>query len=161
MCQLNGTNFHFCLYGNNWMHPDVLLSSRKVRNSLSSRSRGSIYLSLFFTFLRTSHSAITWATEWGNYSDDKVRIVSSKQNEVDGFQPSYELSSTDRCWAEVDREGIPDDQWRGNRVGRVGSCPPNCDIEWASNVFCPPNSLSNSWMNEWMMFLLTCDKKTN
>jgi len=29
-------------------------------------------------------------------------------------------------------------------VGRVGSCPPNCDIEWASNVFCPPNSLSNS-----------------
>ena len=21
---------------------------------------------------------------------------------------------------------------------------PNCDIEWASNVFCPPNSLSNS-----------------
>jgi len=44
-----------------------------------------------------------------------------------GFQPSSELSSTDVCWAEVDREGIPD---------------------WCCNVEAPPTELSSgAWHN--------------
>jgi len=38
------------------------------------------------------------------FSEDVVGLV-----EEMGFQPSSEVSSTDGCWAEVDREGIPDD----------------------------------------------------
>ena len=30
-------------------------------------------------------------------------------------------------------------QGRGNLGSRVGSRPPNHDIGWADNVFCPPN----------------------
>jgi len=29
-------------------------------------------------------------------------------------------------------------QRRGNLGGRVGSCPPNYNIGWVANVFCPP-----------------------
>jgi len=32
-----------------------------------------------------------------------------------------------------------DHQGRGDLGGRVGSRPPNHDIKWADNVFCPPN----------------------
>ena len=30
----------------------------------------------------------------------------------------------------------------GNLGGRVGSCPPNNNIGWAANVFCPPPKIS-------------------
>ena len=33
-------------------------------------------------------------------------------------------------------------QRRGNLGGRVGSCPPNYNIGWAANVFCPPKKIS-------------------
>ena len=33
-------------------------------------------------------------------------------------------------------------QRRGNLGGRVGSCPPNYNIGWAANVFCPPRKFS-------------------
>ena len=52
------------------------------------------------------------------FSEDVVGLV-----EEMGFQPSSELSSTDGCWAEVDREGIPDD--------------------WCCNVEAPPTELSS------------------
>jgi len=51
------------------------------------------------------------------FSEDVVGLV-----EEMGFQPSSELSSTNGCWAEVDREGIPDD--------------------WCCNVEAPPTELS-------------------
>jgi len=31
---------------------------------------------------------------------------------------------------------------RGNLGGRVDSCPPNYNIGWAANVFCPPEKFS-------------------
>ena len=37
----------------------------------------------------------------------------------------------------------PARQRRGNYLGgRVGSCPPNYNIGWAANVFCPPKKIS-------------------
>ena len=30
----------------------------------------------------------------------------------------------------------------GNLWGRLGSCPPNYNIGWAANVFCPPKKFS-------------------
>jgi len=57
------------------------------------------------------------------FSEDVVGLV-----EEMGFRPSSELSSTDGCWAEVDREGIPDD--------------------WCCNVEAPPTELSSGpWLN--------------
>jgi len=57
------------------------------------------------------------------FSEDVVGLV-----EEMFFQPSSELSLTDGCWAEVDREGIPDD--------------------WCCNVEAPPTELSSGpWHN--------------
>jgi len=38
---------------------------------------------------------------------------------------------------------VPARQRRGNLGGRVGSCPPNYNIGWAANVFCPPKKFPN------------------
>jgi len=57
------------------------------------------------------------------FSEDVAGLVEDVR-----FQPSSELSSTDGCWAEVDREGIPDD--------------------WCCNVEVPPTELSSGpWHN--------------
>jgi len=57
------------------------------------------------------------------FSEDAVGLV-----EEMGFQPSSEFSSTDGCWEDVDREGIPDDQ--------------------CCNVEAPPTELSSGpWHN--------------
>jgi len=63
------------------------------------------------------------------FSEDVVGLV-----EEMGFQPSSELSSTDGCWVEVDREGIPDD--------------------WCCNVEAPPTELSSGpWHNRWAAYI--------
>jgi len=57
------------------------------------------------------------------FSEDVVGLIEEMR-----FQQSSELSSTDGCWAEVDREGIPDD--------------------WCCNVEAPPTDLSSGpWRN--------------
>ena len=57
------------------------------------------------------------------FSEDVVGLV-----EEMGFQPSSELSSTNGCWVEIDREAIPDD--------------------WCCNVEALPTELSSGpWHN--------------
>ena len=48
-------------------------------------------------------------------------------------------------------------QRRGNLGGRMGSCPPNYNIGWAANVFCPPKKFSQhiSSLLLWIMCVLT------
>ena len=72
------------------------------------------------------------------FSEDILCLV-----EEMGFQSSSELSSTDGCWEEVDREGIPDD----------------CAATWKLQSYAPRKHSRSSNLHQGICFSSQSERK--